>query len=72
MHIVGCHVARLVARSQTQQSLVDGLQVGNIVLLEFQKEVVRSENVVIPVQLGAGGIRTFIHDGARYFRRHAA
>ena len=72
MHIVGSNITRLVARAKAQQRLIDGLQFGNVVLLKFEEEVVRSEDVVIPVQLLAGSFRALFPDDARNFSRHAA
>ncbi len=72
MGVVGGDVAGLVMRPQLHQGAVDRLQVGHVVLLELEEEVVLAEQVVIPVQAPAGGLDLALADQARHFGRHAA
>ena len=59
-------------RTQFHQGAVDRLQVGHVVLLELEEEIVLAEHVVIPVQAAAGGLHLALADQARHFGRHAA
>ena len=60
------------SRAQLEQRLVDVLQLGDVVLLQLDEEVVAPEDVVIPGQLAPGGIDIVLLDQARDLGRHAA
>ena len=55
MHIVGGNKLGLVTPSKVHQYFVDVIQLFNIVLLEFEKEIVRPEDLIIPIQLAPSG-----------------
>ena len=57
---------------QLEQRLVDVLQLGDVVLLQLDEEVVSPEDVVIPPQLTPGGVDIVLLDQARDLGRHAA
>ena len=52
MHIVGGDKARAELAPQLEQRLVDLLQLGDVVLLQLDEEVVAPKDLVVPVQLG--------------------
>ena len=58
VHVVGGDEARVVTSCPARSSVpVDLLQLGDVVLLQLEEEVVRSKDVVIPVQLLAAGFQ---------------
>jgi hypothetical protein len=71
MHIICGYITRLVPRPQLDQRLVDLFQLGDIVLLQLQKEVVAAENFVIPIQLLACRFHVPLGDQPRHFGAHA-
>ncbi len=71
MHIVGRHKPALVALAELDQLAVEGRQLGDVVRLQFDEEVIRAEDLVIPVEFAAGFFRVLLQEGAGYLGRHA-
>ena len=59
-------------RTQFEQCAVDLLQLGDVVLLQFEEEIVLAEDFVIPVHAPAGCVELALVDQARHLSRHAA
>ncbi len=72
MGVVGGNEAGVVMRTQFQEGAVDHLQLGHIVLLEFEEEIVPAEDLVVPVDAAAGEVELTLPDQARHLGRHAA
>ncbi len=72
MGVVGGDEAGVVMRSQVEQGAVDLLQLRDVVLLEFEEEIVLAEDLVVPVDAAAGGVKLVLLDQARHLGRQAA
>ena len=71
MHIVGGDVFGVVAFAEVDQGFVERGQFGNVVALQFDEEIIRAEDVVVPIQHLAAGFDALVQNGARHFARHA-
>jgi hypothetical protein len=73
MHVVGGDILARIPRAQFLSSFL--FRVGDlfdVVLLQFHKEAVAAEDLVIPVPFFHGFFRVFIQQRARNLRRHTA
>src|SRR5271157_6077648 len=70
--VIGSHVAGVIMLADIEQSVIDAIQLGNVVFLELNKEAIRPEDLVIPVQLAVGVFHILVENSARHFGGHAA
>jgi hypothetical protein len=72
MHVVGGHQLRLVARRQVDQLTVDRVQLGDLVVLQLEEEMIAPEDLEVPIQQARRVRIAALHQGAGQFRRQAA
>ena len=72
MHVVGGDIVRRIARAQLEQFFIQVGDLFDVVLLQFHKETVAAEHVIIPVQAAHCFLGLGFEQGARDLCRHAA